>query len=332
MDSMGIFQYKKTGTGMTILACRSLDDTAVIPETIEGEPVTELAPYAFSQRRIPPADGEEEGLWTRPDSSFIEGGQWETLPLLCGERLKTVHLPGNLEKIGNYAFYNCYNLEHIICHSTLQDLGSGMFTGCNHIKKVGITVHPDKKSCMKELLSEIRQRIVLFYQSEEGSAKLIFPEFFEEAVENTPARILYTTTHGAGHRYRYCFSDTKFQFKEYDSLFVHEVARDTADQALELALCRLFYPLQLSDHARDEYLSYVRGHWKETAEMVMAKKEMSLVRSLLACMDMVAGGDISGELRCLVETAGHNGFTEAAAYLLEYMRTKFPVKRKDFTL
>lgn len=345
MESMGIYQYKKTETGIVILACRSLDDRAVIPETIGGEPVTQVAPYAFSQRRIDP--GEETILWSGPDVSLMGEDQWEDLPLLCGERLKSIVLPETIYKIGNYAFYNCYYLEEFVCHSTLEDLGSGMFTGCNQMKQVGITIHSQKKSCMKELLSEIGQRIRLDYRSEEGDATLIFPEFFEEAVENTPARILYTTTHGAGHRYRYCFQDTKFQFKEYDSLFIHEVTRDTTAHALELALCRLFYPLHLSGQARISYVSYVTEHWREAAELVLEKKEMGPLKALVTgvweagnAMDEKNAPDRETDvharkkkqLEILLELSGRNGFAEATSYLLEYMRTEFPPKRKDFTL
>ena len=46
------------------------------------------------------------------------------------------------------------------------------------------------------------------YCREDGSeerAKLIFPEHYEEAVENTPARIVETHYHGSGGDYRQCF-------------------------------------------------------------------------------------------------------------------------------
>lgn len=50
------------------------------------------------------------------------------------------------------------------------------------------------------------------YRREDGTllAKLVFPEYFEESVENTPARIIMREMHGCGHMYRYCFDGTRF--------------------------------------------------------------------------------------------------------------------------
>ena len=56
---------------------------------------------------------------------------------------------------------------------------------------------------------------------EEYEARLIFPEYFEDSVENTPARIVCIETHGCGHRYRYCFAGRVFQYRGYDELFPH---------------------------------------------------------------------------------------------------------------
>lgn len=83
-----------------------------------------------------------------------------------------------------------------------------------------------EKSCVKEILGELWQRIdVTFYRNyvktvdrqdanlqnidpqivnrqstdrETEIVKLVFPEHYEEAVENTPARILFTQHHGTG--------------------------------------------------------------------------------------------------------------------------------------
>ena len=47
---------------------------------------------------------------------------------------------------------------------------------------------PEKRSCFRELLIEIGEEQEVMYHCPDGDAKLIFPEYFEEAVENTPAR------------------------------------------------------------------------------------------------------------------------------------------------
>ena len=54
------------------------------------------------------------------------------------------------------------------------------------------------------MLAELRQTLFVDYHGKQ-EARLVFPEFFEESVENTPARIIMREMHGCGHRYRYCF-------------------------------------------------------------------------------------------------------------------------------
>ena len=43
-------------------------------------------------------------------------------------------------------------------------------------------------------------------------ASLVFPEFYVEGVENTPARILEERIHGTGMKYRNCFKGKVFDF------------------------------------------------------------------------------------------------------------------------
>nr|WP_243108949.1 hypothetical protein [Clostridium sp. OM04-12AA] len=56
--------YRKTTKGICVGRCYTLDNKLVIPDTIEGLPVTELDTYTFSQtvrrREQPPAEYEGE--------------------------------------------------------------------------------------------------------------------------------------------------------------------------------------------------------------------------------------------------------------------------------
>ena len=182
--------------------CYTLDGAPVLPERMDGMPVTELDRYFFSQtvrgREVPPEELNGE-------------------PELCGSGLDELTLPEYLRKIGPYAFYNCFHLKTLSFWSTVEDWGAGVFTGCTGIKHLKIRVVPGRKSCFKEVLSELRQELMADYLDPEGRllARLVFPEFFEESVENTPARIIMREMHGCGHMYRYCFEDTQFQFREY---------------------------------------------------------------------------------------------------------------------
>ena len=66
-----------------------------------------------------------------------------------------------------------------------------------------------------EVLAEVAEELTVEYCCDGGRAVLVFPEFFEEGVENTPARIIEHHTHGSGMYYRNCFVNRKLQFDEY---------------------------------------------------------------------------------------------------------------------
>ena len=114
--------------------CYTLDNKLVIPDTIEGLPVTELDTYTFSQtvrRREQPAV-EREGE-----------------PEMCGEVLEELTLPEHLEKVGAYAFYNCFHLKKLSCCSTVKDWGAGVFTGCTRITELDIRIFQRQSPVLK---------------------------------------------------------------------------------------------------------------------------------------------------------------------------------------
>ena len=157
--------YRKTPEGICLERCYTLDGAPVLPERMDGMPVTELDRYFFSQtvrgREVPPEELNGE-------------------PELCGSGLDELTLPEYLRKIGPYAFYNCFHLKTLSFWSTVEDWGAGVFTGCTGIKHLKIRVVPGRKSCFKEVLSELRQELMADYLNPEGRllARLVFPEFF----------------------------------------------------------------------------------------------------------------------------------------------------------
>ncbi len=61
------------------------------------------------------------------------------------------------------------------------------------------------KSCLKEILTEIRYQIIATLRYQGTETKILFPEYYADAVENTPARIVETHYYGSGGEYRECF-------------------------------------------------------------------------------------------------------------------------------
>ena len=267
--------YEETEDGVRVLRCFGTGDEAVIPEQIRGKDVTELGDYVFS-----------DGLRSQPAGSWWDGGDAYTeaggdayaetdLPPLCGLAVRAVSLPKTVRRIGRYAFYNCYDLERLALSSGVRDVGAGAFTGCRKLTQLVIEVIEGERSCFKEVLAELPQELVAQYRRMErgpdgklclaGEARLLFPAYYEEAVENTPARILETHVHGCGHRYRYAFDGTTFLFREYDRLFPWLLAQNSAQSAALLAMGRLRYPLFLEEEAGRAYAKYLADHLEETA-------------------------------------------------------------------
>lgn len=254
------FSYTLTEHGARIEPIGEPEALAVIPEEVGGVPVTELAPYVLSASPV-----------------------------------EELYLPSGLRKIGAYAFYNCERLRYIRCFSGIRDLGAGLFAGAGRVERLDMVLVGKEKSCLKEMLSELVQTLrVRIYETEGGrgtedrhgtesgretgsgqeikgrrEARLIFPEFYEESIENTPARILVIETHGCGHRYRYCFYNTEFQYQAYDALFPQVQLQESEELATELAFGRVRYPLGLTEKYREMYVRYLREHWRTAGRLMI---------------------------------------------------------------
>ena len=306
--------YEKTAKGMKITEYTGTDNCVVLPDEIDGETVTVLGDYAFSRNLA------VEEIW----------------------------LPEGLKEVGRYAFYRCRNLKKLALGNQLLDMGGGALTGC-HLTEVGIYFREGKKSCLKSIVEEMRyqMRVSLHGYSwrigsneEQGSdeeqggtvgqvqeARILFPEHYEEAVENTPARILETHHHGAGGYYRQCFYNRELDYKKYDEMFYHTVAEDTEETAAELALNRLRFPVELSEKNRAVYEAYIREHMETVAVYLVKREDIDGIRfleqkKLWSEEALQAGMDVAAEEKK----------TEILSVLMDVRRGLFPKKKKTFDL
>lgn len=306
--------------GVRILRCFGYDGQVELPEKIHGLDVTELGAYAFAEtvrrqeagvkylaqlrEEVLPGgicgDGQREekqgkpGLKEEQNQREVLVWDWEecaqelisdeTLadgtPVVRGNRLTAVFLPESLGRIGAYAFYLCERLERISLYSSVWDLGAGLFTGCCGVKSLELRMMPDARSCLKEVLAELKQTLRVTVRDTEGrvTAKLLFPEYFEESIENTPARILTQEMHGCGHRYRNAFSGTELQYAVYDKLFAHIQVQESAGLVTELVLGRLMYPVQLSEERKCVYEEYAARHGREVVNAALISGDMEILR------------------------------------------------------
>ena len=309
--------YDETLDGISVRRCYGLDGIVQIPDSYDGKPVTGLERYLFSEtvrgREVPPHEYEGE-------------------PELCGSQVKELVLPRYTKRIGAYAFYNCFGLRKISCRSTVEDWGAGVFTGCTGIERLDICVREEGKSCFREILSELRQTLDVDYRGEDGAllARLVFPEYFEESVENTPARIIMREMHGCGHMYRYCFDGTRFDVGEYDRLFPHVTVQEKPELVTRLALYRLYWPWGLKEEAAQAYWDYVTAHAGDAAEGILKRGERDIL-GWMARSEPV-GRDGLGQM---LDAASRGGNAADAALLMDIKHERFgavPLKARTFEL
>lgn len=278
--------------GVRILRCFSYDGQVEIPEKIQGMEVREIGPYGFvetvrrqeagvkylAQVREDGISGETVWEWEEcgcPEALLECGMLEDGTPVVTARELTSISLPQGVRKIGAYAFYLCEKLEKLSFFDAVSDLGAGLFTGCLGIREVDIRMTEGEKSCLKEVLAELRQTLRVNIYDKKGNilSRLIFPEYFEESIENTPARILTLEVHGCGHRYRNAFSGTQLQYPVYDKLFAHIQVQEKAELVTELALGRVRFPMQLGEERKSVYEEYLKAHGREMVRLAFRYPE-----------------------------------------------------------
>lgn len=288
-------RYRREPGGILLEQAADTEEVR-IPDEIEGEPVRWAAPYAFARTRA-----------------------------------VRIELPPRMEKIGNYSFYRCFGLRSLSFSDALTDVGSGAFNGCG-LRGIRIDHYRGKKSSLKFLVDELRYAlyVTLVYHREDGTeeeARLLFPEHYEEAVENTPARIVETHYHGSGGDYRQCFYDRELNFAEYDRLFPRAVAEESREDALQLAALRLGWPYRLGEEARDRYGTYLRENMACAGKVYVERQDMRMLRFF----GQAGYWDQEG-LEEAIDAAAERKETEILGFLMDERRRLFPKKKKVFEL
>ncbi|MGI5083621.1 leucine-rich repeat domain-containing protein [Treponema putidum] len=103
------FEYELTEDmeGVKITKYRGEALHVLIPNEIEGLPVTELADYSFSSRK----------------------------------KLETIIIPDTVKKVGRYVFNFCDKLKNISLSKTITSIAEGMFSSCESLEEFIIPDH-----------------------------------------------------------------------------------------------------------------------------------------------------------------------------------------------
>lgn len=276
-----IYLYKRNKTGICIDRVYGYDAIVELPDILEGLPVTELGAYIFSDH-IDQAElktmQEKETFSTEDGREEMPG---EEMPQAAGNRVEEIRLPRNLKKIGRYAFYNCFHLKKLTFYGKMQDLGAGALTGCHRMEQIVMETDEKGESGLRDFLTELPETLCVDMKIAGEHGRFWFPEFFEEGVENTPARILENHVHGSGIRYRNSFVHKKLNTLEYDRLFPYAVAWEQERIVLNLALDRLLYPVSMTEEAKEKYLTYIKEHGQQAIKLLGEQKAYDSMQNIL---------------------------------------------------
>ena len=320
---MKIYYREKSG-GIEILRCFGIEGRVEIPGMIDDKLVISAAPYAFSNHMDEKEELKNASLWEVSDGLGISREEH----VLAGNDVEEIVFPYTLKEIGRYIFYGCGNLKKLEFSDSLMQIGCGAFTGCHALEKLTVHMRQGKKSGVKEMLGEMWQRIdvnFLYEYEEDGieksdimhrrenksEARLVFPEHYDEAVENTPARILYTEYHGSGSNYRQCFYDKELNYQEYDRLFEMAVAMDKLEVLVDMSFGRLEFPYELTGKARENYREYISKNLGDIAEYLVKQEDMHRLEVIsLQKLWTLEGIDIA------LDCASKRKETEVSAFLM----------------
>ncbi|MGC4018622.1 MAG: leucine-rich repeat protein [Muricomes sp.] len=315
--------YRVNDNEIEIIRCFGNDSKVILPDRICGLPVTKAAPYTFSDHK-----SQEDAEYEVYESGGHILGEDE-IYVLAGPEVEEIIFPDTMCEIGNYIFYGCKNLKRLEFSDALIHLGSGAFTGCISLSSLWVNMKAGHKSCVKEILGELWQRIdVTFFYEEDGErADLVFPVHYEEAVENTPARLLYTQHHGSGNNYRQCFYNNEMDYRKYDSLFSVAVVWDKVEVLTDMALGRLAYPYELMEKYERLYQEMIVTKYKDALKYLIGREKFQQIK-LLSERDLWNVEMIDYAL----ELASGQQKAEISSYLMNEKQERFSRKRKVFEL
>ena len=310
--------FRRENGGVTLLQAVTCDQKAALPRELFGLPVIALAHHALSPNRATPA-GEQVQITCGPVT-----GEWDN------GKLEELHLPDTLIQADNYAFYNCRKLNTLHLSDRLRYWGSGALMNCRELNTFHLTCNGQEGEVLRSLGAELQGELdVTLHYADGKQARLILPEYSEVHEENVPHHQFDFFIVGAGYPYHHCFRPGKFNLREYDDLWKNFLRKGyEEDCALRLVWYRLCSPIDLSDAAREDYLTYLRNHATDAAAWRLRERDSAGLQFLLREIDPTR--ELLTELCAL---ARELDAPEALAVLLEEQHKRFPAgAEKTFDL
>ena len=126
--------------GVCILRCETRDPVVLLPDEIDGAPVTALGRYVLSGR-APDLSGR--------DTFSVRVTCGGPLPVHEADSIRAVTLPKQLKTVGSYAFYNCRSLEELTMTDSVSAFDGGSLMNCLSLHRIRLLAPPGGATCRK---------------------------------------------------------------------------------------------------------------------------------------------------------------------------------------
>ncbi len=319
-------RYIAVPGGASVFSCSGSGASVRVPDEIGGLPVREIGAYAFSSpetagAQLPPGAEIREAL---TDEAEAPGGGER---FLGGASLREIRLPSGLRSIGAYAFYNCTGLSLLSLGEGPAQVGNGAFMNCAALGRIAVVAPAGAKTCLRGILAELQREVRVVFRSEKEESVWIFPEYYEESVENCPARIFEHFIHGAGFRYRQCFRGDGLDAEGYDAQFPLARSETAPETLLRIALERLRRPVHLTEAAAERYRSCLKNNAAAAACLLVREDDPD------GLLFLSANGVFTPEsLAAAAEEASRLERAECLCVLLDERHRRFAPKKKTYDL
>ena len=278
--------WEKTKDGTArLLGVNDMPGELVLPETIEGLPLTEVGPYCFAKNKY----------------------------------LERVVIPDSVTKIERMAFYNCTGLREFEIGAFLTELGGDAFMNCHSLRKLKVRCDVQEASCARLVLSQISSDLSVHFlgKTHQQEAIILFPEYYESYDEVTPAHLFGCNIEGEGFRARQFFKEGIFEYSRYDGIFQKACVEERETTLCEMAMNRLRFPVELTEVAKKQYEEYVRSHIKLICKETVQNRELKVLEFLCA-NKLMTPKDVD---EC-VSMAVEREWIEGSAYILQ-LKTRY---------
>ena len=291
-------KWEKTKDGTArLLGVNDMPGELVIPETIEGLPLTEVGSYCFAKNKY----------------------------------LERVVLPDSLTKMERMAFYNCTGLKELEIGAALTELGGDAFMNCHNLSMLKVRCDVKETTCARLVLRQISSDLTVHFlgKRHQQEAIILFPEYYESYDEVTPAHLFGRNIEGEGFRARQFFKDGIFEYARYDGIFQKACVEEREATLCEMAMNRLRYPVELSEAAKEQYAEYVRSHVNLICEKTVYNRDRNVLEFL--CKNkLMTKKDVDD----CVRMAAEREWIEGGAYILQlkarYFTENSKAKRYEF--